>query len=372
MVSFPFSSQLCEMLVVADQRHSDTAHQASVLSLLSGGRCLLETRQPSCQARRHATLPATAAALCFRDVCFFKHRGARVLRPGRVRSAPKCAEHYLREPGYGVRARGGCDGRGCAAERGGGDARRAAAAGRLPGGLGDPGEGEREQRAGLPVPPGLREPEDPRGGRREVRAVSAGLLQGAAAERQLRGVRGELVDAARGQRERARLRVRRRTLAGAGRGGVRAVRGGELQGRGGGRSVFLGACRGHTSLGRGVRAVSAGSLLPGGSGGAGGVPRAQLGGGGARGGGGVPVRDGVPGVAGAGGRWAGLELRARMPGVRRRGGVLGSALVPRAVPAAAPTVVCFKSALYFYFSGSFRVWTPGLDPSGFDHLTPIV
>jgi hypothetical protein len=211
-----------------------------------------------------------------------------------------------------VRARGGLLlARGCAAEPVGGNARRAAEAGGLSCGLRDPGEGEREQRAGLPVPPGLREPDDPRGGRREVRAVSGGLLQGAAAERKLRGVPGELVDAARGQCERGRLRVRRRTLAGGGggrRGGVRAVRGGELQGRGGGRAM---------------RGVSVGSLLPGEDGSAEGVPRAQLGGDGARGGGGVPVHDGVPGVVEAGGRWAGLGLRARVSGVRRRGGVLG-------------------------------------------------
>jgi hypothetical protein len=42
---------------------------------------------------------------------------------------------------------------------------------------------------------------------------------------------------------------------------------------------------------------------------------------------GVPVRDKVPGVLEAGGCWDGLGLRARMPGVRRRGGMPG--WVPR-------------------------------------------
>lgn len=82
-----------------------------------------------------------------------------------MRSAPKCAEHYLREPGYGVRARGGCDDRGCAAERGGGDARRAAAAGRLPGQLLRPAR--RRQRAGLH----LRRRDAARGRRGRVQSV---------------------------------------------------------------------------------------------------------------------------------------------------------------------------------------------------------
>jgi hypothetical protein len=89
MVSFPFSSQLCEMLVLAyrflhDQCHSNTAHQASFfLSLLSLVVSVFFTN------KTNSFLPG-AAALCFRDVCFFKHRAGRASTGRRLQLRQPC------------------------------------------------------------------------------------------------------------------------------------------------------------------------------------------------------------------------------------------------------------------------------------------
>ena len=130
-----------------------------------------------------------------------------------------------------------------------GNARHAAESLYVPGWLRGARGLKRKRRARLSMPSGLRKPDHHRRGRREVRAVPAGLLQGAAAQRELRAVRDVLVDAARGQHECGRLCVRSRTLAGAGRGGLCAMPGADLEER---------------FRRRAVHGVSARSLLPGG------------------------------------------------------------------------------------------------------------
>jgi hypothetical protein len=171
------------------------------------------------------------------------------------------------------------------------------------GGLGHVRVHEREQRAALPLPAGLRE----RVG--AVRGVPGGVLQGGVGKCLLHALRGALGHAGGRERERERVRVRPRLLEAE---LSRAARAAFARGpRAALRAVRTRLVQAHAG-GRGVLGMSRGPLLPGRLGRADGVPGQQLGGAGARGGRGVPLPRGVPLRAGCRGR---VLLPALRPGL---------------------------------------------------------